>query len=244
MENSQSTGKKYGGVDRSHDPSIPQKVVFILDHLLGVAVCGWLLWGGGVEIVGKLFGQEWKVYDYTRGVILFGAAALYWVRHAITLFYLLQRKIEWSEVITLAMMIGTLEIVFFLVGLGVFRGHAIPLRALDYFAIFLVLFGSFLNTYSELQRKWWKQKPENKGHCYTGGLFKYSAHINYFGDTVLFTGWALLTGSLWALIVPLLMALSFIFYHIPALDQYLADRYGEEFTEYQKKTKKFIPFIY
>jgi protein-S-isoprenylcysteine O-methyltransferase Ste14 len=49
-------------------------------------------------------------------------------------------------------------------------------------------------------------------------------HINYFGDTVLFTGWCLLTATWWT--------------------PYLEERYGDELIEYAKKTKKFMPFIY
>ncbi len=40
------------------------------------------------------------------------------------------------------------------------------------------------------------------------------------------------------------MAGSFIFYHIPGLDTYLEERYGDEFVEYSKKTKKFMPLVY
>ena len=95
-----------------------------------------------------------------------------------------------------------------------------------------------------LQRKNWKTLPENQGQCYTGGLFKYSMHINYFGDSVSFTGWAVLTANGWALAMPALMTAMFIFVHIPGLDAYLAERYGASFEAYARRTKKFIPFVY
>ena len=69
-------------------------------------------------------------------------------------------------------------------------------------------------------------------------------HINYFGDTIMFAGWCLFTSNAWTLVVPLIMASMFIFYHIPGLDFYLEGRYGEEFQVYSDRTKKFIPFIY
>jgi len=69
-------------------------------------------------------------------------------------------------------------------------------------------------------------------------------HINYLGDSIQFTGWAILTASLWAFSIPVLMTCLFIFYHIPPLDKYLADRYGAEFKTYAGKTAKFLPFIY
>jgi hypothetical protein len=62
--------------------------------------------------------------------------------------------------------------------------------------------GSALNTGAERQRYRWKRRPENAGHLYTGGLFAYARHINYFGDQVLFTGWALITGRLWLFLIP------------------------------------------
>ena len=104
--------------------------------------------------------------------------------------------------------------------------------------------GSYLNSFSEIQRKWWKKNSANKGHCYTEGLFSYAMHINYFGDIVLFTGWALFTYHLFTLALPLLMGIMFVFIHIPPLDHYLSQRYGNEFNEYAKKTKKLIPYIY
>jgi len=119
-----------------------------------------------------------------------------------------------------------------------------PVGALDYFSIFLYLFGSGLNTYSEYTRYIWKKQAAHKGRLYKEGLFKYSMHINYFGDVVLFTGFALLTYSFSLLVIPLIMALNFIFFIIPRLDKYLARKYDEEFKEYAVRTKKFIPGIY
>ena len=115
---------------------------------------------------------------------------------------------------------------------------------LDFIALALLLFGSYLNTYSEVQRKWWKKSSANKGHCYTKGLFSASTHINFFGDTVLFMGWCIFTVNFWALGLPLFMAAMFVFFHIPSLDSYLTSRYGKEFIDYAAKTNKFIPYVY
>ena len=55
----------------------------------------------------------------------------------------------------------------------------------------------------------------------TGGLWALTMHANYFGDTLLFTGWTLASSGLavswtwWA--VPVMTAL-FVFMHIPGLD--------------------------
>ncbi|MDH4021106.1 MAG: DUF1295 domain-containing protein, partial [Xanthomonadales bacterium] len=118
------------------------------------------------------------------------------------------------------------------------------ISCLDLFALGLYLSGSYLNSASEVQRKLWKKKPSSKGHCFTGGLFRYSMHMNYFGDVVLFTGWSLLTATFWTLGLPLLMLLMFMFVHIPPLDEYLAERYGEEFAVYRVRTKRLIPLVW
>ena len=101
-----------------------------------------------------------------------------------------------------------------------------------------------LGTGSEYSRHVWKARPENWGHLYTEGLFQYSRHINYFGDLLLFGGFAMLTRQAWTGVVPLAMGLSFVLILIPAHDAYLASRYGAEFDDYARHTKKLIPLVY
>ena len=40
------------------------------------------------------------------------------------------------------------------------------------------------------------------------------------------------------------MALNFVFLLIPAHDAYLARRYGGEFEDYARRTKKLVPLLY
>lgn len=233
-----------GGVSREYGHSIAQKWTFILLHLAIVAFCTWLTFFNGWTLLGNLFDQQWVFVDQDRAIILFACVVLYWVRHTITVFYLLARKIEWGEVFGLLSFMAFFEIGLLLVGAGAFRDYTIGLGWLDIVALSLLGFGSYLNSFSEIQRKWWKKRIETKGKCYTLGLFKYSMHINYFGDFVLFTGWCLFTYSYLTLLLPLAMAYSFISFHIPALDLHLAERYGEGFKKYATSTKRFIPFVY
>jgi protein-S-isoprenylcysteine O-methyltransferase Ste14 len=116
--------------------------------------------------------------------------------------------------------------------------------AVEIIGILLYLSGSYINTHSEYYRHVWKLKEENKGQLYTQGLFSLAMHINYFGDIVLFTGLAMITHSLSMFVIPLVMALNFVFFIIPSLDRYLEKKYKDEFKDYSKKTKKLIPMIY
>lgn len=233
-----------GGLDRSHGSSRPQKAVFWGLHFAIILLCAWLVLGGGLDRLAGWFELGTGLVDPERARILLACAVIYFLRHGLTLFYLLARRVDWGETFGLTAFFALFEIGLILVGSGIFRQGPIAISGLDIFALVLFLSGSFVNTASEIQRKLWKQEPSNKGHCYTGGLFGYSMHINYFGDVVLFTGWCLLTGSLWTLGLPLLMMLMFMFVHIPPLDQYLAERYGEEFEVYRARTKRLIPFVW
>ncbi len=243
-EQKASDPSKAGGVDRSKGRSNAQKLGFYGMHALAIGICAWLVFGGGTATLGGWLGRQWSVTAPQRATVVFAAAALYFVRHGITLFYLIVRKVTWSEGMGLGIFMILQEAGFCLLATGIVSSANRPLGWLDAIAGLLVLIGSYLNTASEVQRKWWKANPEHKGKCYTEGLFAHSMHINYFGDSVMMLGWALLTGVWWRLALPVLITAGFIFVHIPGLDAYLEDRYGEPFKQYAAKTKKLIPFIY
>ncbi len=221
-----------GGVNREYDRSISQKLTFSLIHTCIVASCIWLAFGS----------IEWT--NPLRARVLALCAILYWARHCVTLFILLKRQVAYSEVFGLSIFIAVFEIGFLLLGTGIFADAPAPIGSIDWVALTLVFLGSLLNSVSEIQRWMWKKKPSAKGHCYTNGLFRYASHINYFGDSVLFTGWAILAASIFAWSVPIFVTAGFVFFHIPALDAYLSERYGTEFDDHAAKTAKLVPFIY
>lgn len=223
---------KSGGINRAHSPSLGPKLTFAVLHGCLVIVCIWLAFGG----------FDWA--DQPRSRILAYCAILYFLRHLVTLFVLLKRQINLSEALGLTGFMALFEIGFLLLGTGMISGTSTPFGWVDGLGVGMVLAGSVINTGSELQRWHWKKKPSSKGKCYTQGLFAYSMHINYFGDAILFTGWAMLTASIFAWPVPIFITASFVFFHIPPLDAYLTERYGDDFKTYSAKTAKFIPFIY
>jgi protein-S-isoprenylcysteine O-methyltransferase Ste14 len=232
-----------GGVNRSYAGSKIQKMVFLGLHFTILMLCLYLtLRGVGVTVSG--LGGDVYLSDPVRAGILLSCAGLYFLRHGITLFYLLVRRVDWGEVFGLSVFILLFEVGLLIIGGGAFRDAPIPFSGIDVVALILLVLGSWLNTGSEIQRKHWKADSSNKGHCYTQGLFGHSMHINYFGDVVLFTGWCLFTASWLTLVLPIFMLGMFMFVHIPPLDKYLAERYGTEFESYRLKTKKLIPFVW
>jgi len=178
--------------------------------------------------------------DLGRQVVLLSCAVIYVIRAAATLFVFVKRKIPWWEAASGGGLIGFVLFAFLFEGLRT----AQPLELVDVVGPLLYVTGSYLGTGSEYYRHVWKARPENQGHLYTEGLFQYSRHINYFGDLLLFSGFAMLTRQAWTGVVPLAMALSFVLLLIPAHDAYLASRYGAEFDDYARRTKKLIPLVY
>ncbi|MEZ5428090.1 MAG: DUF1295 domain-containing protein [Pyrinomonadaceae bacterium] len=226
----------YGEKESSYLP----RGFLVVNHLIALGIVFWLLFGGGIETVWHWFGFFRASGNFWRRALIFFCSAFYFLRIIVTTFVLLRRKMDWGESITIVVWLYIIHPTFALLG-GINKSGPGILAGVG---IFLYLFGSYLNTGSEYLRKTWKEKPENKGRLYTEGLFRHSMHINYFGDVVLFTGFALITRSPYAFIIPALMFLLFNFVNIPMLDKYLAEKYGAEFDEYSRKTKKFVPFVY
>lgn len=196
-----------------------------LVQALAIALAGWILLRDG-----SLSLQD--------GLVL-GGSIIYWMRTTFGLFVLLKRRFAWVEGVLVSSLFASFHIGF--AWLSTIYQQTTPLLLLG---AGLYLLGSYLNTGSEWARFVWKKDPAHKGKLYDQGLFRYSMHINYFGDSVLFTGFAMLTGSPWAYLWPALMTTGFVFQHIPELDAYLAQRYGQQFETYAARTKKLIPFVY
>lgn len=224
----------------SYDSSTGPKLLVTICHTVAVGVAAWFLLGGGFDTLSTAFDLDIQRASQLRRILLVALSAGYFTRLIITSFIMLQRKMEFAEGAT----VGTWVMVIHWTMAYLGGTNPEPVSGVAWAGVALYILGSYLNTGSEYQRMRWKQLPEHKGKLYTGGLFRYSMHINYFGDTVLFSGFAMVAGSLWAAIIPLIMASMFVFLNIPMLDKYLAERYGQAFQDYSQRTAKFIPFLY
>lgn len=225
---------------RDKTPSPWTKAAFAAVHLAMLGVVLWLLLGDGSARVDAWLGRTPSIAPSLRRALLAGAAALYFARMLGTTFVFLRRRLPASEVAIVGSWIGVFDLAF-----AYFGGRQMTaLGATDAIAALLILAGSAINSGSEWQRHAWKRQSRNRSHLMTTGLFRLSRHANYFGDVVLFTGWAMLTQVPWLYAIPLVMLLGFVFLHVPAQDRYLEDRYGDEYRDYAKRTAKLIPFLY
>jgi steroid 5-alpha reductase family enzyme len=178
--------------------------------------------------------------DLVRRILIASCLIIYFVRLQVTVWVFQKRKWTWLETITITVLMSFVLYAFAKAG----GKNKEVVGVVEVIGMILYLSGSYINTHSEYSRHIWKLKEKNKGQLYTGGLFRLSMHINYFGDIILFTGLAIVTHSLGMLVIPLIMAVSFVFIIIPSLDRYLERKYKGEFRDYSKKTKKFVPLIY
>lgn len=220
--------------------STPQKIVIHLIEILLLYVSYWILFKNGNNWVGNNLNIPNALGNIDRRIIIFIFNILIFLRLAYMMFFILERKIPWEESISVPFAFAIYFIGFSLFVLPISK----PIDAFDYFAISLFIVGCLLNSGGEILRKKWKKKPENKGKIYTQGFFKYARHINYFGDLLWVTAYALITRNVWSIIIPIFLFSFFAFYNAPKLDRYLKGKYGKGYDDYSKKTKMLIPFIY
>ncbi|EON67756.1 hypothetical protein W97_07010 [Coniosporium apollinis CBS 100218] len=95
--------------------------------------------------------------------------------------------------------------------------------------------GILTETFSEMQRKAFKDDPANKGKLFTGGLFGLARHINYGGYILFRAGYAMFGGGWIAgAAVFAWFARDFAGRGIPMLDEYCSKRYGDAWKQYKK----------
>lgn len=226
----------YGQTSRS----IPQKIVIHLLELVFLWLSFWILFQSGGAWLEKHLHIQNAIGHTERRTIIFVFHIIIFLRIAYAMVFLVKRKIPWEESIGVPVAFAVYYVGFSLFVLP----ESIPPDILDYIAIALFLFGSVLNTGGEVMRDRWKSNPENKGKIYTGGFFRFSRHINYFGDILWITAYAMVTRNWYAVSIPLLIFLFFAFYNAPKLDRYLKEKYGEGYDRYTARTKMLIPFIF
>lgn len=220
--------------------SVLQKIIIHLIEILLLWLSYWILFQNGGDWIERHLHIHNATGNLSRRTIIFVFNVIIFLRLAFMMLFLLKRKIPWEESISVPFAFA-----LYFIGFPLFvLPAAAPIDGFDYFAMILFVTGCILNSGGEIQRNRWKKKPENKGKIYTESFFKYSRHINYFGDILWVTAYALMTKNWYATSIPIFLFCFFAFYNAPKLDKYLKGKYGKGYDEYAKKTKILIPFIY
>ena len=145
-------GSTAAGRDYSVQALAPRLFLTVF-HLTAVGVAGWLLFGGGLEN---------STAVPLRRDLLFACAILYFLRVILTSFYLMKRRMGWGEATLIAVWVSAIHLLFAYLG----GTHSGPVGTAAVAGTMVYIAGSLLNTGSELQRRKWKQQPENAGHLF------------------------------------------------------------------------------
>jgi steroid 5-alpha reductase family enzyme len=120
------------------------------------------------------------------------------------------------------------------------------LTILDFAGILFWLTGVLFETFGDLQLARFRSDPSNKGKVLDTGLWKYTRHPNYFGDSAVWWGYGLLclaAGSyLPALGSVLMTALIIKVSGVALLEKSLKSK-KPEYQEYIRRTSAFIPWF-
>jgi len=110
----------------------------------------------------------------------------------------------------------------------------------------LLISGILIESIAEESRKKFKKDPSNKGKIDDTGLWSIVRHPNYTGYTLWRSGITLATGSLGATAgFAIFQLVLFAYQSIPALSGYMSNRYGAQWTAYEKRVPyKVIPGIF
>lgn len=110
----------------------------------------------------------------------------------------------------------------------------------------LWLVGFLFQSIGDLQMSNFKKDAANKGKVMTSGLWQYTRHPNYFGETSMWWGIFLIVAGIpnswWAIISPVTITFLLLFVSgVPLLEKKYKD--NPEFQEYAVKTSAFIPWF-
>jgi steroid 5-alpha reductase family enzyme len=127
-----------------------------------------------------------------------------------------------------------------------YYGRNIPLRLPDFAGIVFWIIGFFFETAGDLQLARFKSNPSNKGKVMDKGLWRFTRHPNYFGDTAVWWGYGLIcigAGSYLPVLGSVLMTFLIIrISGIGLLEKTLKEK-KPQYKSYIEKTSAFFPWF-
>lgn len=119
-----------------------------------------------------------------------------------------------------------------------------PIGWLDVLGMVLWTVGIVFEAGGDFQLARFKANPANKGKVMDQGLWRYTRHPNYFGDSCIWWGFflfALAAGGWWSVIGPVLMTFLLLkFSGVALLEKDIGER-RPGYREYIARTNAFIP---
>ena len=118
-----------------------------------------------------------------------------------------------------------------------------PLGLADAVGAGIYVLGTVLHFGSDYQKRRFKLRLDGKGELLDSGFWGLCRHPNYFGDFLIYVSFAVVGGSLWGWIGPVLNLLQYAFDAIPKNEKWAATRYGPAWEAYKARTKAFVPYL-
>ncbi len=119
------------------------------------------------------------------------------------------------------------------------------LTILDYLGALVWLIGFFFESMGDHQLSKFRANPANKGKVLDTGVWHYTRHPNYFGDSAQWWGYYLIAaaaGGWWTIFSPIIMTLFLLKVSgVALLEKTLETRPG--YKEYIEETSAFIPWF-
>ena len=201
---------------------LPRKIILlILVSVWGLRLSGYLAWRN----IGK--GED---YRYRQFRSKYGEKRYWWISFFQT--FLLQGILMW---LISAPLLGAQYF-------SLNNSLGIP----DFAGIILWITGFIFEAGGDFQLARFKADPSNKGKVLSSGLWRYTRHPNYFGDSAVWWGYGLIclaAGSIIPILGSLLMtALIIKVSGVALLEQNLKEK-KPEYREYIQKTSAFLPWI-
>ena len=117
--------------------------------------------------------------------------------------------------------------------------------ALDLLGVIVWLVGFFFEAVGDFQLARFRSQPENKGKVMNRGVWRFTRHPNYFGDSAQWWGYYLIAaaaGGWWSIFSPILMTLFLLRVSgVVLLEKTMQSRPG--YQEYIETTSAFIPWF-
>jgi len=146
---------------------------------------------------------------------------------------------------------GIQGVLLWLISLTTQAGQLSPIPGrltwLDLLGLTVWLVGFFFEAVGDWQLSRFRSDPQNRGRVMQAGLWAYSRHPNYFGETLVWWGLFLITlstpMSLWTIISPI--TITFLLLKVSGvtlLEKTMVDT-RPEYREYLKCTNAFIPWF-
>ncbi len=220
-------------------------------------------WGIGFILIAFIYALQCEVL-YTRVKLMMSLVNLWGLRLSVYLMYRNYGKGEdyryqefrrsygpkrywWFSFFQVFLLQGGLMMIISLPLLGIaLKTNSNALNLFDYLAILIWIIGFIFESVGDYQLASFKQHFENEGKLLTKGLWRYTRHPNYFGDSAVWWGFGLLaiaSGAYWYSIGALIMTYLIIKISGVALLEKSLTEVKPGYEHYIRTTSTFFPWI-